>query len=166
MLQPNLLEGKRFYLKCRYLKTDERIEKKVSKVRRNSSVMIVGELTLINSEFNVEIQDLNFLPTSIANIESSATSSSSASSLYSWPATLSSRISAQEMTNTLAPENLAKLWMHAVTDDVTNNNDENNDRKLGRKKEQENKVYIINHYFNSDFITFFYVYNLFFINSY
>ena len=103
--------GKRFYLKCRYLKTDERIEKKVSKVRRNSSVMIVGELTLINSEFNVEIQDLNFLPTSIANIESSATSSSSAFSLYSWPATLSSRISAQEMTNTLAPENLAKLWM-------------------------------------------------------
>ncbi|CAB4443777.1 unnamed protein product [Rhizophagus irregularis] len=30
----------KFYIKCRYLKTDERIEKKATKMRKNSSVMI------------------------------------------------------------------------------------------------------------------------------
>ncbi|PKY62341.1 hypothetical protein RhiirA4_526547 [Rhizophagus irregularis] len=35
----------KFYIKCRYLKTDERIEKKATKMRKNSSVMITGELT-------------------------------------------------------------------------------------------------------------------------
>ena len=43
--------------------------------------MITGELILINSEFQVDIQDLNFLPMSIANIE--PIESSSTSSLYS-----------------------------------------------------------------------------------
>jgi hypothetical protein len=88
--------GKKFYIRCKYLKMDERIENKVGKVRKNSNVMIVGELSLINSEFKIEIQDLNFLSSTIMTIESSGTSSSPAS-LYSWSTNASSRISAQEV---------------------------------------------------------------------
>jgi hypothetical protein len=88
--------GKKFYIRCRYLKTDGRIENKVGKARKNSNVMIVGELVLINSEFKIEIQDLNFLSSTIMTIESSGTSSSP-SSLYSWSTNASSRISAQEV---------------------------------------------------------------------
>jgi hypothetical protein len=100
--------GKIFHIKCRYLKTDDRINKKVIKIRRNSHVLITGELVLINnSEFQVDIQDFNFLPMSIANMEmSTTTSGSSSSSLYSWSnITSSGRISAQDMANTHISEN-------------------------------------------------------------
>ena len=53
----------------------------IRETRKNSNIMITGELILINSEFQVDIQDLNFLPMSIANIE--PIESSSTSSLYS-----------------------------------------------------------------------------------
>src|SRR6266542_530802 len=61
---------RKFSIKCRYLKSDERIDKKIIKIRKNSSIMITGELILINSEFQVDIQDLNFLPMSMTSIES------------------------------------------------------------------------------------------------
>jgi hypothetical protein len=87
--------GNKFPIKCRYLKSDSRIDAKVSKTRKNSNVMIVGELILLDTEFVVEIQDLNFLPISMANIESTL---SSGNDQYSWPATRSSgRVSAQDM---------------------------------------------------------------------
>ena len=38
--------GKKFYIKCRYLRSDERIDKKVSKTRKNLSIFITGELNL------------------------------------------------------------------------------------------------------------------------
>ena len=43
--------GRKFSIKCRYLRSDERIDKKIIKIRKNSSIMITGELILINSEF-------------------------------------------------------------------------------------------------------------------
>ena len=118
--------GKKFYIKCRYLKTDERIEKKVAKVRKHSTIMITGELVLVDSEFKVEIQDLNFLPTTIASIESLTATSSSTSSLYSWPTTLSSRISAQEMATTLSSASLTPTTQtsNTVTNDEAINNED------------------------------------------
>jgi len=47
--------AKKFPIRCRNLRSDERIDKKVIKIRKNSSVMITGELILINSEFQVDI---------------------------------------------------------------------------------------------------------------
>ena len=97
--------GKKFSIKCRYLRSDERIDKKIIKIRKNSSVMITGELTLVNSEFQIDIQDLNFLPMSMANIESTTTTSNS-TSLYSWSKTTSlGRLSAQSMANTAFSNN-------------------------------------------------------------
>src|SRR6266540_4780120 len=61
--------GRKFSIKCRYLRSDERINKKIIKIRKNSSIMIIGELIFINSEFQVDIQDLNFLPMSMTSIE-------------------------------------------------------------------------------------------------
>ena len=89
--------GKKFLIKCRYLKS-ERINKKIMKTRKNSSVFITGELISVESEFQVDIQDMNFLSTSVSNIES-ATASTNVFSLYSWSATNqnSGRISAQAM---------------------------------------------------------------------
>lgn len=102
--------GKKFYIKCRYIKSDERIDKKVSVARKNSNVMISGELILDDSEFQVDIQDLNFLATSVANIESLATSSQ-----YSWSTARSSgRISAQEM---------ASIQMSHPTNELSANRD-------------------------------------------
>jgi hypothetical protein len=71
------------------------------KVRKNSCVMIIGELIFINSEFQIDIQDMNFLSTSISNIESSTTSTN-ISSLYSWSNSNqnSGRITPQTMANT------------------------------------------------------------------
>src|SRR3954447_5240944 len=74
--------GKKFVVKCRYLIADERIDKKVAKTRRNSCLMIMGELNFVDSEFLIDIQDINFLSTSNANIETST--SESTSSLYTW----------------------------------------------------------------------------------
>ena len=97
--------GKKFSIKCRYLRSDERIDKKIIKIRKNSSVMITGELTLVNSEFQIDIQDLNFLPMSMANIESTTTTSNS-TSLYSWSKITSlGRLSAQSMANTASSNN-------------------------------------------------------------
>src|SRR6266542_3274377 len=76
--------GIKFNIKCRFLKSDERIDKKVIKTRKNSNVMITGELILADSEYQVDIQDLDFLPVSIASIGNSA------SSLYSWSTAVSS----------------------------------------------------------------------------
>jgi hypothetical protein len=116
----------KFNIKCRYLKTDERIDKKVIKTRKNSNVMVTGELILVSSEFQVDIQDLNFLPMSIANIETSATSGGSASSLYSWSSTISSgRLSAQTMANTSTRISENPIPMDIQTNDEAN--DENDD---------------------------------------
>jgi hypothetical protein len=111
--------GKKFYIKCRYLKTDERIEIKTNKLRKNSNIMITGELSLIGSEFKIEIQDINYLSSSITTIES--TTGSSTSSLYSWPTRSSSRMSAQELANTLTtPQN-----SNANSNEIVNNEGEN-----------------------------------------
>src|ERR1043165_963480 len=97
--------GKKFSIKCRYLRSDERIDKKIIKIRKNSSMMITGELVLINSEFQVDIQDLDFVPISMANIESTTTTSGPTSS-YSWSTPISlGRLSAQTMANTNTHEN-------------------------------------------------------------
>lgn len=103
-------------------------------MRKNSSVMITGELTLVNSKFKIEIQDLNFLSTTIGNIESSSTTSSSASSLYSWPTTPSSRMSAQKIANTLTPQNsipdnqpLNIVTNYELINDENSSHDDDND---------------------------------------
>jgi len=65
LLPLNLLEVEvwqiKFFIKSRYLKTDERIDNKVKKIRKNSTVMILGKMIFIDSEFQVEIQDMNFI---------------------------------------------------------------------------------------------------------
>jgi len=93
--------GKKFHVKCRYLKSDERIHKKLTRVRKSSNLMITGELIHIESEFKIDIQDVNFLPMSIANMESLSTSpNNSPSSQYSWSTTEQpGRMSAQAMAN-------------------------------------------------------------------
>ena len=45
----------KFFIKCRYLKADERIDNRVKKIRKNLSVMVLGEMIFIDSEFQVEI---------------------------------------------------------------------------------------------------------------
>ncbi|CAG8680317.1 15925_t:CDS:1, partial [Funneliformis caledonium] len=66
--------------------SDERIDKKLVRARKSSNLMITGELICINSEFQIEIQNVNYLPMSIANMESLQTSpNTSPSSRYSWP---------------------------------------------------------------------------------
>ncbi|CAG8567048.1 4566_t:CDS:2 [Funneliformis caledonium] len=93
--------GRTFCIKCRYLKSNRRIEKKATRIRKNSNLMITGKMIHTNKtlEYIVEIQDINFFPMSIAmNIESPT--GESVSSLYSWPAEQSSgRISAQAMAS-------------------------------------------------------------------
>ncbi|CAI2166009.1 11712_t:CDS:2 [Funneliformis geosporum] len=66
---------KKFQIKYRYLKSDERINKKLIKTRRSSNLLITGELVQVDSEFQVDIQDVNFLPMFIANLESSTKTS-------------------------------------------------------------------------------------------
>src|SRR6266498_1797127 len=113
--------GRKFSIKCRYLRSDERINKKIIKIRKNSSIIITGELILINSEFQVDIQDLNFLSMSMTSIESTTTSDSTFS--YSWSASTSlGRLSAQVMTNTNTHENSTPNIKLINTD---NNNDSN-----------------------------------------
>ena len=83
--------------------------------------MITGELILINSEFQVDIQDLNFLPMSMTSIESTTTSDSTSS--YSWSALISlGRLSAQVMANINTHGNLTPNIQLINTD---NNNDSN-----------------------------------------
>lgn len=95
------------------------------KVRKNSCVMIIGELIFIDSEFQVDIQDMNFLSTSISNIES-PTISANISSLYSWSNSNqnSGRITAQTMANT-SRTNDDKNQVDSLTNIQTiNDNDE------------------------------------------
>jgi|SRR6266542_3031841 len=47
--------AKKFPIRCRYLRSNKKIDKKVIKIRKNSSVIITGELIFINSEFQVNI---------------------------------------------------------------------------------------------------------------
>src|SRR6266536_3233457 len=157
--------GKKFLIKCRYLKSDERINKKIMKTRKNSSVLITGELISVESEFQVDIQDMNFLSTSVSNIES-ATASTNVSSLYSWSATNqnSGRISAQAMallnkradvnknltgiltdTQSLSSddENLTTASPNNQTsstneDDTSNNLNNNKNNRRGRKRAKIN----------------------------
>ncbi|CAG8699970.1 18322_t:CDS:2 [Rhizophagus irregularis] len=89
--------GEKFNIKCRYLKTDERIDNKAKKIRKNPNVMILEEMILVNSEFQVEIQDINFITMTNTNIGS--LTDNSISSLYSWLTTSSRRLSAQSMAN-------------------------------------------------------------------
>src|SRR6266498_3919674 len=91
------------------------------KMTINSSIMITGELILINSEFQVDIQDLNFLPMSMTSIESTTTSDSTFS--YSWSASISlGRLSVQVMANTNTHGNSTPNIQPINTD---NNNDSN-----------------------------------------
>jgi len=153
--------GKKFLIKCRYLKSDERINKKIMKTRKNSSVLITGELICIESEFQVEIQDMNFLSTSVSNIES-ATTSTNVSSLYSWSATNQNtgRISAQAVALLNERADVNKNLTESLTDtqslssndedlttaspnnqisninedDASNNLNNNKNNKRGRKR--------------------------------
>ncbi len=47
--------GKKFHVKCRYLKSDKRIHKKLTRVRKSSNLMNTGELVHIESEFKIDI---------------------------------------------------------------------------------------------------------------
>ena len=118
--------GKSFIVKCRYLIQDVRIDKKVKSTRRNSCFMIIGELVFIDSEFLIEIQDINFLSTSNANIETST--SDSTSSLYTWTtATPTGRLSAQAMANNTSsanPNNTQEL--DSNNEDLIENTQESN----------------------------------------
>jgi hypothetical protein len=99
---------KKFVIKCRYLKTDERIDKKVTRARRNSFLMIIGELILIDPEFQIDIQDMNFLSATNANIGASTNDSTT---LYSWQTTTPlGRITAQAMANNRLSENTADTF--------------------------------------------------------
>ena len=93
----------------------DRINRKVVKMCKNSNVMIIGELTYLETEFVVEIQDVNFLPMSIANVEAALTDGST--SPYSWPSVgqSSGRMSAQEMAKrqpTLPPPEQVTPYFH------------------------------------------------------
>ncbi len=79
---------KRFHIRCRYLKSNKRIDKKLVRTRIHSNLMITRELIYINSKFQMDIQDVDFLPMLIANMESQ----------YSWPTIeQTERMSAQAM---------------------------------------------------------------------
>jgi hypothetical protein len=119
--------GKKFVVKCRYLIADERIDKKVAKSRRNSCLMIIGELNFVDSEFLIDIQDINFLSTSNANIETST--SESTSSLYTWTtATPTGRLSAQAMANNRPSENPTTNTqeLNSNNEDLIENSQESN----------------------------------------
>ena len=120
--------GKKFIIKCRYLIADERIDRKVSKTRKNSCLMVIGELIFVDSEFLIDIQDINFLSTSNANIE--ASTSESTSSLYTWTtaSTSTGRLSAQTMANTTSSENTTNIQ-------ELNSNNENNEDLIENSQE-------------------------------
>ena len=87
---------------------------------------ITGELISVESEFQVDIQDMNFLSTSVSNIES-ATASTNVFSLYSWSATNqnSGRISAQAMALLNERADVNKNLTETLTDTQTlSSNDE------------------------------------------
>ncbi|PKK57990.1 hypothetical protein RhiirC2_797036 [Rhizophagus irregularis] len=64
-------------IKCRYLKA---IDNKVKKIRKNSNVMMLGEMIFVDSECQIEIQDINFITMMNTNIGNST--DDSISSLY------------------------------------------------------------------------------------
>ena len=59
-----------------------RIDKKAIKAKKNSHLFVTGEMVHSDDEFKIDIQDIIYLPMSIANIEN--TSDTSISSLYAW----------------------------------------------------------------------------------
>ncbi len=120
--------------------------------------MITGELICINSEFQIDIQDMNFLSTSISNIES-LTTSTNTSSLYSWSATnqTTGRITAQAMANSSqenansSQENANQNQIELINannhnenttnisqdNETLNSNEENNSGKRKRKSRKQ-----------------------------
>jgi hypothetical protein len=113
--------GRNFVVKCRYLKTDQRIDRKVIKTRKNSCLMVTGELSFVDTEFLIDIQDVNFISMSSANIE---TTNDVTSSLYSWSTTTSSgRISAQSMANNMLHENSTNATQHNQSENTNDNDD-------------------------------------------
>jgi hypothetical protein len=89
----------KFLIACRYLKSDMRIDKQIVKARKNSNIMITGELTYAGSEFFVDIQDVNYLSIYYTNMET-------ATSPYSWSTSEpSGRLSMQTIAGTAGPDN-------------------------------------------------------------
>ena len=99
----------------------EGLIKKIVKTRKNSC----DNHGRINSVFQIDIQDMNFLFTSISNIES-LTTSTNTSSLYSWSATnqTTGRITAQSMANT-SQENANPSQENANQNQIELNNANN-----------------------------------------
>lgn len=118
--------GKNFVIKCRYLILDERIDKKLKSTRKNSCLMIVGELVFVDSEFLIDIQDINFLSTSNANIETLTNDSTSSS--YTWTTDMpTGRVSAQAISSNRLSENLINIQeSNSNNDDLTENSQESN----------------------------------------
>jgi hypothetical protein len=113
--------GRNFVVKCRYLKTDQRIDRKVIKTRKNSCLMVTGELSFVDTEFLIDIQDVNFISMSSANIE---TTNDVTSSLYSWSTTTPlGRISAQSMANNMLHENSTNATQHNQSENTNDNDD-------------------------------------------
>jgi len=88
--------------------------------------MVIGELVFIDSEFLIEIQDINFLSTSNANIQTPT--SDSTSFLYTWTtATPTGRLSVQAMANNTSsanPNNTQEL--DSNNEDLIENTQESN----------------------------------------
>jgi hypothetical protein len=105
--------------------------------------MITGELICTGTEFLVDIQDMNFLATSISNIESSTTSATNISSIYSWLTLnpFSGRITAQAMAN-ISQENLHENINRSSDDDKDDDKSgetSNQDEVPNNEKETSNR---------------------------
>ncbi|CAI2185634.1 3330_t:CDS:2, partial [Funneliformis geosporum] len=68
-------------------------------VQEKNFKLSVGKLIQVDSEFQVDIQGINFLPMSIANLESSTKTSLSSKYLWSTITQISGKVSAQAMAN-------------------------------------------------------------------
>ena len=103
--------------------------------------MITGELVYTNSEFQIDIQDINFISASVSNIETSADISSS----YSWSATnqASGRITAQAMANTSqenADTKQDELTNVSDNDESPTNTLQEDDERLDSVEEDSNST--------------------------
>ncbi|PKY62991.1 hypothetical protein RhiirA4_490599 [Rhizophagus irregularis] len=132
--------GEKFNIKCRYLKTDERIDNKVKKIRKNSNVMILGEMILVNSEFQVEIQDINFITMTNTNIGSST--DNSISSLYSdVQATDSNNEELSHSNNELEPNNELNIDDENIDDNPTSLNNNKNNNSNSNKRGSNSPIF-------------------------
>ncbi len=95
--------------------------------------MIIGELTFVDQEFLIDIQDMNFLSTSNANIET--LTNNSTFSLFNWSSTTpSGRVSAQSMANNKSSENSIN-----TSQDIENNKEfDSNDEDLTTNIQESN----------------------------